>query len=171
MKSLSEKPIWFTTVLHGRKSATLTTWLRAGTSAVQNIINDLDEEIERRFSKFADDTKLGGSVSCEEDAKRLQGDLDRFAEWENTWQIQYNVDISEVIHFGHKNRKADYYLNGGSLGKGEVQQGLSVMVEQLLKVGMQVQQAVRAASDTLPFIARGFEYRSKDIFLQLYRAL
>ena len=25
--------------------------------------------------KFADDPKLGGSVSCEEDAIRLQGDL------------------------------------------------------------------------------------------------
>ena len=37
-------------------------------------VNYLDEGIECNISKFADDTKLGGSVRCEEDARRLQGD-------------------------------------------------------------------------------------------------
>ena len=44
------------------------------------------------------------------------------------------MDKCEVIHFGGKSRKEDYYLNGGSLGKWEVQYDLGVMVEQLLKV-------------------------------------
>ncbi|XP_055492007.1 uncharacterized protein LOC129697443 [Leucoraja erinacea] len=131
-------------------------------------INDLDEGIECNISKFADDTKLGGSGSCEEDARRLQGDLDRLSEWENAWQMQYNVDKCEVIHFGGKNRKADYYLNGGTLGKGEMQRDLGVMVHQLLKVDMQVQQVVKKANDMLAFIAKGFEYRSREVLLQLY---
>ena len=134
-------------------------------------INDLDEGIEGNISKFADDTKLGGSVSCEEDARRLQGDLDRLGEWANVWQMQYNVDKCEVIHFGGKNRKADYYLNGGRLGKGEMQRDLGVMVHQSLKVGMQVQQAVKKANGMLAFIAKGFEYRSREVLLQLYRVL
>eukprot|EP00061_Rhincodon_typus_P003165 g19440.t1 len=85
--------------------------------------------------------------------------------------MQHNVDKCEVFHFGHKNRKAGYYLNGGSLGKDEVQRDLGVMVEQSLKVGMEVQQAERKANGILAFIVRGFEYRSKDVLLQLYRAL
>eukprot|EP00061_Rhincodon_typus_P006198 g26572.t1 len=133
-------------------------------------INDLDQRIEYNISKFADDTKQSGSVGCEEDANRLHSDFDRLAEWANTWQMQYNIDKCEVIHFG-KNREADYYLNGGSLGKGEVQEDLDVMVEQLLEVGMQVQQVVRKTNDMLAFIARGFEYRSSDVLLRLYRAL
>eukprot|EP00061_Rhincodon_typus_P005878 g25930.t1 len=124
-------------------------------------INDLDERIECHISKFADDTKLGGNVCCEEDAKRLQGDLDRLAEWAN----------SDVVHFGPKNRKADCYLNVGSLGKGEVQRDLGVMVEQSLKVSMLVQQAVRKVNGMPAFIARRFEYWSNDVLLQLYRAL
>ena len=56
---------------------------------------------------------------------RLQGDLDRLGEWADAWQMQYNgLDKCEVIHFGGKNRKADYYLNGVRLGKGEVQRDL-----------------------------------------------
>uniref|UniRef100_UPI00398ECED7 nucleotide-binding oligomerization domain-containing protein 1-like isoform X3 n=1 Tax=Pristiophorus japonicus TaxID=55135 RepID=UPI00398ECED7 len=45
------------------------------------------------------------------------------------------------------------------------------MVHQSLKVGMQVQQAVKKANGMLAFIARGFEYRSREVLLQLYRAL
>eukprot|EP00061_Rhincodon_typus_P018750 g48056.t1 len=45
------------------------------------------------------------------------------------------------------------------------------MVKQSLKVGMQVQQAMRKGNGMLAFIARGFEHRNKDVMLQLYRAL
>jgi len=62
--------------------------------------------------KFSDDTKLGGRVSCEEDAELFWCDLDRLSVWACAWQMQYNVDQCELIYFGNNNRKTEYYLNG-----------------------------------------------------------
>ena len=53
----------------------------------------------------------------------------------------------------------------------DTQQDLGVLVHQLLKVSAQVQQAVKKANDMLAFIVRRFEYRNRDVLLQLYRAL
>ena len=70
-------------------------------------INDLNEGTKCNISKFADHTKLHGRVNCSEDAEILQHDLDGLGEWANQWQMQYNLDKCEVIHFGSRNKKAD----------------------------------------------------------------
>jgi len=101
---------------------------------------------------------------------RMQRSFSRLGEWANQWQKQYNLYECDIIRFGSKNKKADYYLNGSKLEKGSVQQDLGVLVHQSQKVSIQVQQAVKKANGMLAFIARGFEY-SRDVLLQLYRAL
>jgi len=46
---------------------------------------------------------------------------------------------------------------------------LGVLVRQSLKVRAQVQRAVKKVNGMLTFIVRGFEYRNRDVLLQLYR--
>ena len=59
-----------------------------------------------------------------EDGEGLQRDLDRLSEWAMIWQMEYNVDKCEVIHFGGNNSKLEYYLNGNKLKHATVQRDL-----------------------------------------------
>ena len=55
-------------------------------------INDIDEGILSKISKFADDTKLCREMGSELDAKMLQEDLKRLCQWLEDWQMLFNVE-------------------------------------------------------------------------------
>jgi len=66
-------------------------------------------------------------------------DMDRLTEWGKTWRMEFNVDKCEVIHFGRKNTKAKYYLNGEKLQSALVERDLGVLVHESERTSMKVQ--------------------------------
>eukprot|EP00061_Rhincodon_typus_P007777 g29801.t1 len=118
-------------------------------------INDVNEGTEGIVTKFADD-KDRCRDSCRVGKEVVDG--------MQCGKVQsYALDS--------KNRSIDYFLIGEWLWKSEVQRDLGVLVQDSLKVNMQVQLAVRNANAMLVFISIGLEYNSRDVLLRLYKDL
>ena len=63
----------------------------------------------------------------------LQEDIDGMVKWADKWQMEFNPEKCEVIHFGRSNLTRKYSMNGRTLGSSVEQRDLGVFVHRSLK--------------------------------------
>src|SRR5215469_12626751 len=85
--------------------------------------------------------------------------------------MNFNALKCKIIHFGSRNEGHNYFIEGFILQAASKEKDLGVTVDNTLKFSKQCAEDVKKANKMLVYIARNFEYKSKNVILPLYKSL
>ena len=133
-------------------------------------VNDLPEKIKNKVSLFADDLKMYGKSSSQQE---LQTDLDNLVVWQETWLLTFNTvdNKCKVMHVGSKNPHSKYYLNNIELPVITSEKDLGVLVSSDWKWEQNIHAIVNKATSVAAWVLRTIVTRSPDIMLNIYKTI
>ena len=130
----------------------------------------LPVNIKSSLKIFADDTKLFKVVADIHDKNELQQDLKSLAKWSKKWQLPFNEAKCKIIHYGKKNPKNQYDMNGVVLECDTEEKDLGVTFDSDLKFSTHIQNIAAKANSRVGIIKRTFCTLNKENFPLLYKS-
>ncbi len=77
---------------------------------LQFYINDLDTGISSDVSKFEGDPKIGRVIKSDQDADVFQNELDSLYDWEEKWEMKFDLGKCSIMSVGRTNPTHNYCL-------------------------------------------------------------
>ena len=90
------------------------------------LINDINKGIDSHVSLFADDTRIVKGVKDETDVEKLQSDLDKLYQWQESNNMLFNGKKFEMLRYGKNEdlKNSTMYLTPGAEDFIEVKEDL-----------------------------------------------
>ena len=134
-------------------------------------INDIDLAVDALgfIIKFADDSKAGRVVDCQQDRDSFQEMLDKLEAWSQDWQLLFNRGKCKVIHCGKNNPRQEYTIGGHRLESSKQEKDLGVLIDENLKPSSQCAKAAAKANSVLGQLTRGCTWRDPDNLTNLQK--
>ena len=133
-------------------------------------IEDIDLAIiNALIKKFADDTKIARVVENLKDAEQMQSNLDSLCEWATKWKMGFNAKKCKAMHFGKRNIRYVYTMNGHNIESVSEEKDLGVWVEEDSKPSKQCKMAAQSANWALGQMTRAFHHRKAECLVPLYK--
>ena len=134
-------------------------------------VDDLDNDVVNKLLKFADDTKLFGIVSDNQQCTVLEQDLSKIINWSDKWLMPFNVDKCCVMHIGKQNLVKDYKIKNQSLKSVTEEKDLGIIIQDDLQSSKQCLAKCQSANKILGMIYRSIECKNRSVVLKLYKSL
>jgi len=118
-------------------------------------INDLESGIKCSLSKFADNTKLSGTVDTIKIRDVIQRDLDRLDKWTHMNLIGFNTAKCKESDFGQGNPRCASRLREKLTGNNSTETDFEVIVDEKPNASQKCALAVWKAKSVLDYLKRG----------------
>jgi len=142
------------------------------------LIGDIDEDIVSSFlSSFADDTRIGQEVDCEQDAEALQKDLQSIYKWCERNNMSFNSDKFEYMSYSRNSNidtsyKSAYVDNNGDvIQKSENVKDLGVFMSANGIFTYHINNIASKAKQMCGWILRTFSTRTCLPMITLYKSM
>ncbi|GAB0182051.1 hypothetical protein GRJ2_000670400 [Grus japonensis] len=127
--------------------------------------------IECTISKFANTTKLCGTMDTLEGTDAVQRDLDRLERQAHANFMMFNKAKCKVLHMGQGNPKHDYRLGREWTETSPEKKDSEVLVDDKLDMTWQCALAAQKANCILGCIKTSMTSRSREVIFPLYSTL